>query len=684
MKNNLKNPRFGNLTTKITIRILAVLFVIFALFLGIRMVQSQKDLEKRELEKLTLLANENANTAKNLMESMVNKQGALATAISNLNSDDKLKMDYTKKIISQLKAEEEDILSFFFVADPGRFISKSPHGISIVSSAQKTYVEDRMTIDFDPQIYDGLRKSENIVIVDPYEKNIDGVDYQVISILQPIFDSNKNFIGVIGSNIDVEVLNAAKFNTGGYDSFTNQIICGHQTFIVHTTNPDAVGENFSDATISTNKELILNSANDESPLTFLDTDIDGGQEYRAFIPFHVGSSEIVWLSGTGIDKTEFDKAISSEIFSLFFTMVIGMIIMAILFFFIIRQSLLPIRELEFAAKEMAEGKLSINVKHHSNDELGSLAKSFKTSSDMISSYVHEIDQILAAMANGNFDVRLSKHFIGDFKNIETSIIKFVHDMTHTLSKINQSSQIVSTGSQQVSIGGQTLSQGSVDQSSSLQELSENIKSITKQINKNAVNTTIANEKITMVGLEINEGNRNMQQLVSAMNEITRSSNEIRKIIKVIDDIAFQTNILALNASVEAAGAGSFGKAFAVVAHEVKKLAAKSTDAVNETTELINNTIQAIENGKSLVDQTADSMNTVTEGSKDAISLIDEISNSTQEQSGSMKEINLGISQIADVVQINSSTAEESAATSEELSEQAQQLKELLSRFKFSK
>ena len=184
-----------------------------------------------------------------------------------------------------------------------------------------------------------------------------------------------------------------------------------------------------------------------------------------------------------------------------------------------------------------------------------------------------------------------------------------------------------------------------------------------------------------VGQKAGESNDRMQDMLQAMADINSSSGEIGKIIKTIEDIAFQTNILALNAAVEAARAGAAGKGFAVVADEVRNLASKSAEASKNTAALIENSLQAVENGKHIADETAQSLEVVISDIQEARSMMDEVAKAATEQAESISQITVGIDQISSVVQTNSATAEESAAASEELSGQAQILSELVRKFR---
>jgi len=212
-------------------------------------------------------------------------------------------------------------------------------------------------------------------------------------------------------------------------------------------------------------------------------------------------------------------------------------------------------------------------------------------------------------------------------------------------------------------------------------LSASITEIADEVNSNAKNSGIASQLSRDASDEVAKGNEYMQHMITAMKEISDTSNQIGNIIKAIEDIAFQTNILALNAAVEAARAGSAGKGFAVVADEVRNLASKSAEAAKNTNALIKSSIVAIEKGTKIADETGKSLVGIVDGVKKATDLIENISKASNDQATSINQVTLGVDQISAVIQTNSATAEESAATSEELSAQAQVLKSILANLK---
>ena len=232
----------------------------------------------------------------------------------------------------------------------------------------------------------------------------------------------------------------------------------------------------------------------------------------------------------------------------------------------------------------------------------------------------------------------------------------------------------------MSSGAQGLSDGVKEQAAAIEQLAASIESLSKDVAANANDAQSANVTVSEVGQYIEESNREMENLIHAMSDIRYSSDEIEKIVKTIEDIASQTNLLSLNASIEAARAGEAGKGFAVVANEIRKLATKSAEAVNQTTALIESSQKAVANGMEITDNTAKSLVAVVKGSEEVLSSMDKISNASQNQKVVLEQLTQNIDLISNVVQSNASSAQNSAMTSVELSSQSKRLHDLVNAF----
>lgn len=347
----------------------------------------------------------------------------------------------------------------------------------------------------------------------------------------------------------------------------------------------------------------------------------------------------------------------------------------------------PLFRLTILAQTLEQGDLGLNqhqtmmVGITSNDEIGMLSQSFDSTISRLRNYIGEISNMLEAVAAGDLTAQITQEYVGDFASIRTSLNDILEKLNSTMGQIVTSAEYVSGGAEQMSTASQALSQGSMEQTGAVEELEGTIHSVTENVKQTAENAQRAREQVGGMSRQLAEGNQKMQEMIAAMEEITDSSNEIEKIIKTIEDIAFQTNILALNAAVEAARAGAAGKGFAVVADEVRNLAAKSAEASQSTSALIGRSIAAVNQGTQIADATARQLESVVAGAHGIEETINGIAADAQTQAGAVEQIQDQIGQIASVVQTNSSTAEESAATSQELSAQANVLKQLVKTFR---
>lgn len=340
----------------------------------------------------------------------------------------------------------------------------------------------------------------------------------------------------------------------------------------------------------------------------------------------------------------------------------------------------PLRQIEKAAKEMAGGNLEAVVNYVSEDELGSLAGSMRTMISTLSNYITDISRGMKELAQGNMDIKPEVEFYGDFIALMENIMEAVTAFNKALIEIDNSATQVSEGAELIAGSGHTLSQGSEEQTASIQQLSATIHEISERIYNSSQNAQLAKSNVELVENDIEESNRNMKKMVEAMENISKSSNEISNIIKTIESIATQTNLLSLNAAIEAARAGEAGKGFAVVADEVRNLAAESAEASKNSTALIKDSIDAVQLGMEIVGETASSLLRVVENARVVTSTVEQISEDAQAQASAIQQISDGVGEISNVIAENNAAIEQSAASSQELSAQAAALKGLVEQF----
>ena len=344
----------------------------------------------------------------------------------------------------------------------------------------------------------------------------------------------------------------------------------------------------------------------------------------------------------------------------------------------------PLHKVMKRLKLMAEGDLTSPVPNiNTRDEVQTLSEVTGNTISELNLVINDIETNLSLFADGDFSKPVTYEYKRDMSNIKDAMNNIRLSLNSTLMRIEDASQEVTSSSDSLSSGAQSLSQSSVEQASSVDTLVQLINGVSQKTSDNTDTIKIVADKISEVNNVVENGSEQFKELMSAMDNIAKSSKEIEKIIKTIDDISFQTNILALNAAVEAARAGEAGKGFAVVADEVRNLASKSADAAGQTAALIHTAIETVGRGEGLVDATTQTFSNIVNIIKEILDGSNEISKLTSSQAEEIENVVSGIENINSTIQSNSAIAEETAATSEELNAQATLLKDLILQFKLN-
>jgi Methyl-accepting chemotaxis protein len=519
-------------------------------------------------------------------------------------------------------------------------------------------------------------------VTDPYWYEVGSEKYLIYTCVAPILNHNGKFIGMVGFDTKVSALHDIVEGANLFESGHMALISPDETIAFHP-NEEAVGKHGKDyfpEEIYSLIEVVRNTGQMGEAQAISPYSSEASQFTVSQI--NVGDTGAGWTVVTIVPLSQINKVQNdSNMAAIIATIIITVILAIILSIILGRLVLRPVRMVKKATDEMANGSLDIDIPYKSNDEFGELVANLESTSKKLLSYVNNISDTLGEISNGNMSASIDVDYIGDFIPIKTAIQKITDYLNSTLLQLRQSASQISAGSANVNSRAMMLSQGSIEQAGAIEELSVVIDDIVEHFSTTAKEAAHANERANSVVEEAAEGNRHMENMLVAMNEINKSSGEIRNIIKSIEEIAFQTNILALNAAVEAARAGAAGKGFAVVADEVRNLAAKSATASQNTASLIDVSLSAVTKGVEIANETADSLRSVTVGINDVKDTINDISQASNNQSVAVSQVVNAVDKISDVVQTNSASAEQGAAASEELSSQAVLLDDMIGKFK---
>ena len=449
--------------------------------------------------------------------------------------------------------------------------------------------------------------------------------------------------------------------------------------IMHPIKPELNGQDLSGSTDPDGKHLFVEMVEEtrddgQGFVTYQwpKPGSDAPQPKLSYVKKHPGWN---WIVGSGIYIDDLEDKISQVFLAILGGVIVAVILSALLIYFLSRSITRPLTQAVNMIEDLEKGHLAGRLNLQQQDEVGRMAGTMDRFADSLQ---HEIINALQKLANGDLVLDILPRDRQD--EIRSALSKLEGDLNQVMGAIQSAGQQISSGSASVSDFSQSLSQGATESAASLEEISSSLNELSGQTKLNAQNADQVNQLSSEAKQAADEGNRKMERMVSAMDEIRAAGQNINKIIKVIDEIAFQTNLLALNAAVEAARAGQHGKGFAVVAEEVRNLAARSAKAASETAELIAGSVEKTENGAEIANQTAESLGTILGGVSKVSDLAEEIAAASNEQAEGIAQINEGLGQIDQVIQQNTATAEESASAAEELSGQAAELLNMLKRF----
>lgn len=534
--------------------------------------------------------------------------------------------------------------------------------------------------DFNDQLHFQAASKGDVFVGEPIINRLNG-DIIIIS-GAPVYDDGK----IVGTVYIVDLVASVNdkigeitFGKTGHAYIINK----EGTVLFHKDEQEIATQSNA---ISQYKEDGKNGSLAKATEKILSTDESGTISYRKngkrmFAAYCPVTSHGDWRLIITAPQSEFTSMV---VVSVIVNSIIGLLLLSFNIVLMKRQIkdiITPVDSVTARLVKLAEGDLKTPVEViTTGNELSILSNNLNDTIQSLNLYISDITRVLSQLSAGNLDIQTEANFAGDFVSLKESIDTIVGSLNETMAQMNNAADLVADHSDGTSQGAKNLANSTLDQASVLEELTASIASVSEQVRLTADNASKANMRSLEAEKNVETCNQQMQSMINAMSDIKSGSAKIGDIIKNIEDIAEQTNLLSLNAAIEAARAGEAGRGFSVVAEEVRSLAEESAIAAKNTAKLIIKSIETVENGTSIVNETAESLTQVVNNTTEITSIISEIADAAREQAAAIEQINTGFEQMSDAVTTNSMTAQESAQSSEELANQAQNLKGLIGRF----
>ncbi len=519
-------------------------------------------------------------------------------------------------------------------------------------------------------------ETKETILTEPYIDSSTGK--MILSAACPVIDDATGAVlGAVGMDISLDhminIMSEYKIGSKGYILLMSE----NGTFLYHPQS-DIIQKNVKDIDISKNVIDAVESKKDE----FFRYQAQGTTKYGCLQ--HAGETGYIVLSS--LPLPEYYATLIGMVAALMLIFAAGILMITFSIKKSAAQLTKPILELNETAQQLADGNLDVNIQITSSNEIGELGESFQKTVARLKEYIVYIDEtseVLAQIADGRLSIDLKNDYVGEFQKIKTALLNISDSMNQVMIGINESSERVSVGASELASASQVLAEGAEQQAASIEQLAATTNTVADQVENSRIEAEASAEATAQTASMIEENQVKMQQMMNAMDKIHQTSQQVVGIIQTIEDIASQTNLLSLNASIEAARAGDAGKGFAVVADEIGKLALESSKAANTTKELIEISMEEINRGNTI---TVGAMNSLKESVTAVDHVNDMIQNTAQNavaQAESMKQLRAGIEEMAHGIQDNSAASQQTSATSEELASQAEILNTMVQKFELS-